>query len=360
MNKQTLSFIIVAFIAGLILGLLVGYILWRDNIVCNKPYIRVETNCCLDQNSNKICDKDEIPLIQLLQTTMTTQSITTTIILAISETSTTIVSIPTTTTTVSRKTSTTVPKTIMTIQGITTAIVSKVIDGDTIKLQTGETVRLLGINTPEMGQQYYEESTNRLKELIEGKTVNLEKDVEDKDQYGRLLRYIYIDNTFVNLEMVREGYADLYIYPNTKYKNELIKARKECEEKGIRVCRPSKECSRCIGISYFHWNAEGDDCKNLNDEYVIFINTCNHSFDITGFTVKDESSRNPYIFPSFILNGGATVTLYTGCGINTKTQLYWCSSGYSCNAIWNNNGDTLYLRDSNGNLCINYSYEGYT
>ena len=49
---------------------------------------------------------------------------------------------------------------------ITSAIVSKVIDGDTIKLQNGERVRLLGINTPEMGQPYYEEATNRLKELI--------------------------------------------------------------------------------------------------------------------------------------------------------------------------------------------------
>ena len=49
---------------------------------------------------------------------------------------------------------------------ITSAIVSRIIDGDTIELQNGERVRLLGINTPEKGQPYYEEATNRLKELI--------------------------------------------------------------------------------------------------------------------------------------------------------------------------------------------------
>ena len=97
-------------------------------------------------------------------------------------------------------------------------------------LQNGERVRLLGINTPEKGQPYYEEATNRLKELIEGKTIALEKDIEDKDQYGRLLRHIYIDDTFVNLEMVREGYANVYvIHPNVKYSSKFEKAEEEAK-----------------------------------------------------------------------------------------------------------------------------------
>jgi len=244
-----------------------------------------------------------------------------------------------------------------------TAIVSEVIDGDTVKLQNGETVRLLGINAPEKGQPYYEESTNRLKQLIEGKEVILEKDVNDKDQYGRLLRYIFLNDENINVKLVREGLATAYIIPpNIKYEAELKEAENEAKNSEINIWRQPKqgECdNRCIGIYYFHWNAAGNDCDNLNDEYVIFKNSCSYPCNLTGWSVKDESSRNPYIFPEFILESGSTVTLYTGCGTDTDTSLYWCSSGYTCNAIWNNRGDTLYLRNSNGELVLSYSYTGY-
>lgn len=241
----------------------------------------------------------------------------------------------------------------------TSAIVSSVIDGDTVKLQNGEKVRLLGINTPEKGQPYYDEATNRLKELIEGKTVTLEKDVDDKDQYGRLLRYIYIDDTLVNLEMVREGYGNVYIIPpNTKYSNKFEGAEEEAKNAQRGMWEPSGDLSQCIGILYFHWNAEGDDCYNLDDEYLTFKNTCSESIDMTGWTVKDEANHI-YNFPDFRLVGGATVTLYTGSGKDTATELYWNSSGHTCNAIWNNDGDTLFLRDISGNLVMSYSYSGF-
>ncbi|OFV68312.1 MAG: micrococcal nuclease [Candidatus Syntrophoarchaeum caldarius] len=242
---------------------------------------------------------------------------------------------------------------------ISTAVVTSVIDGDTVELQNGERVRLLGINTPEMGQPYYEEATNMLKKLIEGKTVMLEKDVEDKDKYGRLLRYIYIDDRFVNLELVREGYANVYIIPpNTRYSDDFEKAEEEAKNAKRGIWQQSEGLSKCIGILYFNWNAEGNDCYNLNDEYVTFKNTCTESIDMTGWSVKDEANHI-YTFPDFELAGGATVTLYTGSGMDTKRALYWNSSGHTCNAIWNNDGDTLYLREVGGNLVISYSYSGF-
>lgn len=244
----------------------------------------------------------------------------------------------------------------------TTAVVSKVIDGDTMELQTGERVRLLGINTEEKGQKCYEEATERLKELIDGNEVTLEKDVEDKDQYDRLLRFVFIDGTNVNILLVREGLATTYfVGQNTKYKTELEEAEELAKQEGGCIwAAPSDDpCAYCIGISYFHWNAKGNDCDNLKDEYVTFKNTCTFSCDITSWTVKDESSRDPYVFPDFALESGAIVTLYTGCGTNTKTHVYWCSSGRSCNAIWNNNGDTLYLRNQNSELVLSYSYPEY-
>ncbi|MBU4245650.1 MAG: thermonuclease family protein, partial [Nanoarchaeota archaeon] len=241
------------------------------------------------------------------------------------------------------------------------AFVSRVIDGDSIELQGSIKVRLLGINTPERGQPYYQEANNRLRELIESKNVILENDIQDKDQYGRLLRYLFINDSFVNSQLVKEGYANVYIIsPNKKYESDLRNAETEAKALKLNVWKqPSGEgiCdNQCIGISYFKWNAEGDDCNNLNDEYVTLINSCSYPCDLTSWTVKDESSRNPYIFPTFVLESEKTVTLYTGCGTNRREQLYWCSRGYSCNAIWNNNGDVMYVRNSNGELVLNYAY----
>ncbi|MDI6885900.1 MAG: thermonuclease family protein [archaeon] len=122
-------------------------------------------------------------------------------------------------------------------------------------MQNGDKVRLLGINTPEKGQPYYEEATNRLKELIEGKTVTLEKDIEDKDQYERLLRYIYIDDTFVNLEMVREGYANVTlslqtrnIQTNLKKPKKKLKMLEEGYGNSQKICLNASAFSIFIGM----------------------------------------------------------------------------------------------------------------
>jgi micrococcal nuclease len=75
---------------------------------------------------------------------------------------------------------------------------------------------------------------------------------------------------------------------------------------------------------------------------------------MTGWTVKDEATHI-FTFPSFHLAPQATVTLYSGSGTNTTDKLYWNRADERY-AIWNNTGDTVYLRDVNGNLVIEYSY----
>ena len=236
----------------------------------------------------------------------------------------------------------------------------EVIDGDTIKLDSGETVRLIGINAPEEGQPYYEEAKSWLKEIIEGKNVSLEKDIEETDQYGRLLRYVFLEDKNINIELVRNGFATVYIVePNDKYETELEEAWEECLNNELNLCKPAENaqgsCAECISVEVFE-NAEGDDCDNLNGEYVTFTNNCQYSCDLSGWTVKDETSRNPFTFDDFELDGGENAKLYTGCGTNTQSELYWCSTGYPCNAIWNNNGDTLYSRNELGELVLEHNY----
>lgn len=117
-------------------------------------------------------------------------------------------------------------------------LVERAVDGDTLKLGNGERVRLIGIDTPElhvsdklyrdskrsgqdiatiqaMGKRSYEFTRN----LVEGKRVRLEFDVEKKDRYGRILAYVYLqDGTFVNAEIMKQGFASVMTYPpNVKY-----------------------------------------------------------------------------------------------------------------------------------------------
>ncbi|MEK7539635.1 MAG: thermonuclease family protein [Patescibacteria group bacterium] len=94
--------------------------------------------------------------------------------------------------------------------------VTQVVDGDTIILSNGAYVRYIGIDTPEIFPHvecYAQAATKRNKELVEGKTVQLVRDVSDQDRFGRLLRYVYVDGVFVNQLLVEEGLAYAVVYP---------------------------------------------------------------------------------------------------------------------------------------------------
>ena len=98
------------------------------------------------------------------------------------------------------------------------ALVTEVIDGDTIVIKGGYHVRYIGIDAPESGEFYYLEAKQANEDLVAGKKVRLESDISDKDSYGRLLRYVYVDDNFVNAEMVRRGCAWAIAYPpDVKY-----------------------------------------------------------------------------------------------------------------------------------------------
>jgi len=235
----------------------------------------------------------------------------------------------------------------------TKVTVAKVIDGDTIELANGKKVRLLGIDAPEKGQKYYEEAKEKLIELVEGKEVVLESDVTNADKSGRLLRYVFVDGLFVNLELVKMGLANAYIVsPDVKYSNDFLKAEEIARENGIGIWkRFSLPYSNCIEIVKFHYDAEGNDNENLNDEYLVLKNICKFPVNLTGWTIKDRSF-NLFSFPEFELEPKAEVTLRSGSGKNTKSEIFW-NSKYP---IWDNDGDALYLRDKDGNLILFKSY----
>ena len=230
-------------------------------------------------------------------------------------------------------------------------VAKEVMDGDSIVLDDGTDVRLLGINAPEKGYPFEKESQNRLSMLILGKEIRLESDFEDKDRFGRLLRYVFVGDTFVNVQLVKEGLATVYMESGLKYENNLNNAEYNAKLNGLGIWEKDVAYADYFYIATFHYDAAGNDDENLNDEYVVLGNKGDIPIDMTGWTIKDEANHI-FTFPQFVIEPGEIVTIYTGFGTNTNDSLYWGSQG----SVWSNQGDALYLRNSNGKLILSYEY----
>ncbi|NQS99858.1 MAG: thermonuclease family protein [Candidatus Omnitrophica bacterium] len=131
-------------------------------------------------------------------------------------------------------------------------LVTKVFDGDTLRLANGEKVRLLGIDAPELHEsdKLYRDiqrsgqdmktimamgrkSYTFTKELVAGERVRLEFDVEKRDKYGRLLAHVFITNTqlFLNAEIIKQGYAEpMTIPPNLEYADHFQELYQQARE----------------------------------------------------------------------------------------------------------------------------------
>ncbi|MCQ3936830.1 MAG: nuclease [Chloroflexi bacterium] len=123
------------------------------------------------------------------------------------------------------------------------AKVVEVVDGDTIKVYFDEkvfSVRYIGIDTPEISGQFYSsEAKAKNSELVLQKEVMLIKDISETDQYGRLLRYIIVDNTFVNYELVEKGYAKAIAYPpDIACEESLRMAESSAKNSSIGIWQP--------------------------------------------------------------------------------------------------------------------------
>ena len=172
--------------------------------------------------------------------------------------------------------------------------VIRVIDGDTIEIEGGERVRYIGIDTAETVdprkpvQCFGMEASAKNKELVEGKTARLEKDITDRDKYNRLLRYVYVDDTFVNLELVKQGFAYSYSYPpDIKYQEQFVKAQQE-----------AREARRGL------WNA----CPATPEP-------------ISAPAVSSTPNNNPCLIKGNINTSGEKIYHLSGCGSYSKTAI---------------------------------------
>ena len=195
-------------------------------------------------------------------------------------------------------------------------IVERVIDGDTIVSQ-GESIRLLGINSPERGEDYYEEAKEFLESLILNQTVKLE--LEGVDKYNRKLAYVFLNGENINIKLVEEGFANYYFYSgNEKYGEELILAWENCMVNGKNLCQKSEHvCANCISI----------DSK-------IIMNNCSFDCYIEDWKMLGEG-RKEFVFSEKILKSGEEMEFELDLS---------------------NSGGSLFLRDSEGKLVLFQSY----
>ncbi len=170
-------------------------------------------------------------------------------------------------------------------------IVTKVVDGDTIKISTGQTVRLIGIDTPEITkiQCYGKEATEATTRLLLDKEITLEKDVSETDRYGRILRYVWLDDKLTNETLVREGFAHSYRYkPDTKYQEifDIAEAKAREEKKGLwSACTISPTQTSSIPTSTILINSETTSNSNSPSN-----TTSNSSTPLSGCLIKGNIS----------------------------------------------------------------------
>lgn len=138
--------------------------------------------------------------------------------------------------------------------------VVRVIDGDTIQVSGYDrNIRLIGIDTPEAGECYRDQSTEAATRLLLGKPVRIRTDENDQDNFGRILAYAYLpDGSFVNKELLKSG-AGMFFYDsvNIKHQQELIDAAEAARTEGAGLWTACGPCEvkgnyDTSGRRYYH------------------------------------------------------------------------------------------------------------
>ena len=198
-----------------------------------------------------------------------------------------------------------------------TLFCTKIIDGDTFRLETGEKVRLIGIDAPESSQPGGEESRQYLTHLILNKGVTLEKGIEDRDKYNRLLRFVYLGDLCINEEMIRQGYAEARYLSDDPLREYYIQLEIKAEITktglwGANIFQPRSNLRWGDNIPVITWS----DAHNYLNQYVIvegtIVNTYNSGnvcflnfdtdYQFTAVIFASDFPGFPFIPEVFYLN----------------------------------------------------------
>lgn len=211
-----------------------------------------------------------------------------------------------------------------------TVVVARILDGDTLQLQDGRTVRLLNINAPEKKTFAAERGTELLGQSI-NKSVEIE--ITGTEKYGRYLGRLYVPE-YANLELVKRGFASVFLVDSSE-KNEFYDAQQKAQLNGEGMWEHSPDYG-CV-----------ESTIDRKEEFIVLDVLC--ETNVRGWAIKDESTKTYTIKKEL----SKKFTLHSGSGVDNVTDLFWNKGD-----VWNNDRDTLIIRDANGGLVHVKSY-GY-
>ena len=246
--------------------------------------------------------------------------------------------------------------------------VLRVIDGVTIEVELDgkvEQVRYIGVDLLEYEQDYrvWVESTEKNKQLVEGKSALLISDQSDTDAEGRLARYVIVEGVFVNLEMVASGYAIAQSTPpNTGCDSLLLEAETQAITAGLGLWAATPTPTRTFPPPTATISSAGDvvivkvafrgTAWQEPEEFVEIYNSGVSPVQLEGWSVNDIK-RHVFVFPRFVLGPGQYCRVYT----NLYSRQHCGFSYYNPAPIWENDGDCAYLKDKTGKQVNQFCYE---
>lgn len=235
------------------------------------------------------------------------------------------------------------------------AQVISITDGDTIRvrLQSGqeERVRFIGVDTPESTtriEPFGKEAAAFTKRHLEGKTVHLELDVSERDRFGRLLAYVWLEPPtgdsvtevrakMFNARLLLEGFARIMtISPNVKHSEMFVALEREARNanRGLWATTAPPTTATVVITEV-----------DLIGERVVIANRGQVNVDVSGWVLVSEHGNQRFTFPSgTVIPAGSSIAVVSGPGATAGTgRLVWTRSH-----IWNNDGDPAVLLDSMG------------
>lgn len=243
----------------------------------------------------------------------------------------------------------------------TTAEVVHVFDGDSLLVSIdGEEaeIRLLGINAPEGTECHGDDARSTLTQLLDSGVVTLVADDEDTDQFGRLLRYVYVDALSANLALLANGDA-IALQGDHSAEADFVAVSDAAAAARLGLwaadaCGPTPPPAD-IAIVDYEYNPDGRDEADKNGEWIAVANTGSDTVDMSRWILRDESTQHRFVFPvGFSLDPSQEVLVHTGCGEDGSSHLYWCAE----DPVWSNGGDTILLQLEDGTVVSHDRFSG--
>ena len=230
----------------------------------------------------------------------------------------------------------------------TSATVASVYDGDTFTLDTGDKVRVGGVNTPELrpAEAYGIEAREATEAFVEGKEVTLTYGSVQRDSYGRLIAWVEVDGEPLADHLIERGLGHLFQIPPVETGNAetMIAAQARAREANRGIWSTDNYAST-LHMTSFHANAAGDDRENVNGEYLRVCNITTEPLNIDGYRITDASGSS-WTFPDMVVPPGHTFKVHSGIGEDQKdpsSQLAIYLG--SPTPVWNNKSDRATIYD---------------